>query len=346
MITASILGATGYAGEELVRILSGHPNVKLVSVTSQNYIGQNIQDVFPNLSKGIDLKCEELDICNIAPKSDLIFLSLPHGYSTVHVKEIMKYSKKVIDMGADFRLDSKDIYEKWYGVEHKSPELINESVYGLPEINKERIKTSNIIGNPGCYPTSIILGLAPALKNRLIDEESIIVDSKSGISGAGRAASVSNLFTEINGNVKAYNIAKHRHIPEINQELSKLNGREVSITFTPHVVPMSRGILSTIYCKMEDSMGLDEIIKIYSDFYQESPFVRIKGKGVYPETKWVCGSNYCDIGFAIDEYSKRLIIVSVIDNLIKGAAGQAVQNMNLMFGFHETTGLKAPGLYI
>lgn len=346
MISASIVGATGYVGEELVRILSGHEYTKIVSVTSQNYIGQKIQDVFPNLNKKIDLCCEELNIKKIGEESDIIFLSLPHGHSAAFTKDLLPYSKKVIDMGADFRFDSKDVYEEWYKVEHKAPELIEEAVYGLPELNKSKIKESKIIGNPGCYPTSIILGLAPVLTSGIVEGDSIISDSKSGISGAGRAASVGNLFSEIYGNTKAYNIAQHRHVPEINQELSKLFNSEVSITFSPHVVPQSRGILSTIYCKLKGSHSLEEILSLYNDFYKDSLFVRVMDKGVLPQTKWVCGSNYCDIGLALDKKNNRLVIVSAIDNLVKGAAGQAVQNMNIMFGLPEDTGLKAPALYL
>jgi len=346
MISASIVGATGYVGEELVRILSGHEFTKIVGVTSQHYIGQKIQDVFPNLRKKIDLCCEELDIKKIGEKSDIIFLSLPHGHSATFTKELIPYSKKVIDMGADFRFDSKDVYEEWYKVEHTAPELIGEAVYGLPEINKSKIKDARIIGNPGCYPTSIILGLAPVLKSGIVEGDSIIVDSKSGISGAGRSASVPNLFAEIYGNTKAYNIGKHRHIPEINQELSKLFNSEISITFSPHVVPQSRGILSTIYCKLKGTGSQEDILGLYRDFYKDSIFVRIMDEGVLPQTKWVCGSNYCDIGIALDKKNNRLVIVSAIDNLVKGAAGQAVQNMNIMFGLPEDTGLKAPGLYL
>lgn len=346
MIKASIVGATGYVGEELVRILCNHKHVEITGATSQNYIGQKIQDVFPNLNKKIDLCCEEFNASNIAEKSDIIFLSLPHGYSAAYTKEMEQYNKKVIDMGADFRFDSGEVYEKWYKVEHKAQDLLDAAVYGLPEINRQKIKDADIIGNPGCYPTSIILGLAPVLANKMADPGSIIIDSKSGISGAGRAANVASLFTEISGNVKPYNIAKHRHVPEINQELSKLQKEKVSVTFTPHVVPMSRGILSTIYCKMKDKLQLAQVIEAYEEFYKDDTFVRIMKEGVLPQTKWVYGSNYCDIGFAVDEENNRLVIVSAIDNLIKGAAGQAVQNMNIMFGLPENTGLEAAGLFI
>ncbi|KPU45879.1 N-acetyl-gamma-glutamyl-phosphate reductase [Oxobacter pfennigii] len=346
MISASIVGATGYVGEELVRILSTHPDTKIVGATTQNYVGQDIGDVFPSLRGRVNLVCEELNIQNIVKKSDIIFLSLPHGHSAALTKEVLSYNKKIIDMGADFRFDSKEVYEKWYGVSHALPEVLSDVVYGLPEINREKIKDANIIGNPGCYPTSIILGLAPVLENNLVETESIISDSKSAISGAGRGASVSNLFTEISGSVKAYNISKHRHTPEINQELSKLAKNDVHITFTPHVVPMSRGILSTIYCRLKNITTAEDVIGLYKEYYRGSSFVRIMNKGVYPETRWVYGSNFCDIGFEIDEYNKRLIIVSAIDNVVKGAAGQGIQNMNIMFGLPETTGLEAPGLYI
>lgn len=346
MISASIIGATGYVGEEIVRILSKHPHVKITAVTSQNYANQNIQQVYPNLNKSIDLCCEELSIPKIAESSDIIFLCLPHGHSASYTKEMMPYNKKIIDLGADFRFDTKEIYEKWYGVEHVLPGVLSQAVYGLPEINKDKIISARIIGNPGCYPTSIILGLAPVLKEKLIDTSSIISDSKSGISGAGRSANVSNLFTEINGNVKAYNIGKHRHVPEINQELSKLSGNNISITFSPHVVPMSRGILSTIYCKLNSILSVKEVLNIYKEYYKESIFVRILDEGILPQTKWVYGSNYCDIGIEIDEVNNRLVIVSAIDNLVKGAAGQAVQNMNIMFGLKENMGIDSPGLYI
>ena len=346
MVWVSVIGATGYVGEELIRLLSGHPEVQLSSITSQNFVGRSIQEVFPNLSGKVNMNCEELDIFRVAENSDIVFLSLPHGHSVVCAKEILSQGKKVIDMGADFRFDDGDIYEKWYSVIHSEHEMLNDAVYGLTEINKEKIRDASLIGNPGCYPTSIILGLAPVLSKRLVDPSYIIADSKSGISGAGKAANSSNLFTEINGNVKPYNIGSHRHIPEINQELSKLYQDEISITFTPHIVPMSRGILSTIYCKMNNSYSYDEIYSIFKEYYLDKPFVRILNKGIYPQVKWVCGSNYCDIGFEVDKQNNTLIIISAIDNLVKGAAGQAIQNMNIMYGFPENMGLEAPGLYI
>lgn len=346
MISASVVGATGYAGEELVRLLSTHPHVKLAKVTSHSSAGENIGDIYPNLSKKVNLCCEEFDAEELAKSSDVVFLSLPHGHSVEFAKELLNRGKKIIDLGADFRLDDAEVYEKWYSVVHSGRELLKEAVYGLTELNREKIKGARLIGNPGCYPTSIILGLAPVLQNRLVDPKSIISDSKSGISGAGKSAKAANLFTEISGNTKAYNIASHRHTPEINQELSKLYGGEVSITFTPHVVPMSRGILSTIYCKLKSPISLDDALQVYEDFYKNCQFIKVLKKGVLPQTKWVYGSNYCHIGLGLDEYNGRLIIVSAIDNLVKGAAGQAIQNMNVMFEIPEESGIDAPGLYL
>jgi N-acetyl-gamma-glutamyl-phosphate reductase len=346
MIWASVVGATGYVGEELVRLLGSHPHVGISCLTSQNHAGDYIQSLFPNLNGKVDMRCEEMNIFRIAEVSDIVFLSMPHGHSICCAREVLSQGKKVIDMGADFRFDSYEAYEKWYSVEHTGKDMLENAIYGLTEINNEKIKDANLVGNPGCFPTSIILGLAPVLTNRIVDPRSIIVDSKSGISGAGKSANTSNLFTEISGNVKPYNIAKHRHVPEINQELSKILGSEVSITFSPHVVPMSRGILSTIYCNLDANINADEILNMYKEYYKDKRFVKIMDKGVYPQVKWVYGSNYCHIGVEIDSVNNRLVIVSALDNLVKGAAGQAVQNMNLMYGFPEETGLEAAGLYI
>lgn len=339
MIKAGIIGATGYTGVELVRILSRHPEVQLEGLTSQSYAGQSFESVFPSSANFANMLLEPQDAGALAERCDVIFTALPHGVSMGVVEEVTQKGKKVIDLGADYRFDRVDVYEKWYKLEHKTRELASQSVYGLPELHRDEICKASVIGNPGCFPTSIILGLAPLLKNGLIDISSIISDSKSGVSGGGRGLNLAFHYPECNENFKAYNIGMHRHTPEIEQELSKLAGNDVTVSFTPHLVPMTRGILSTIYASMNKSHSVEELLELYSDFYRGEYFVRIHPKGQYPQTKWVYGSNYCDIGIAVDPRTNRIIVVSVIDNLVKGASGQAVQNMNVVFGLPEKTGL-------
>lgn len=339
MIKAGIIGATGYTGVELVRLLARRRDVELVSLTSQSYAGQGFESVFPSSAVFTDLVLEPQNAAALAERCDVIFTALPHGVSMEVVAEIVAKGKKVIDLGADYRFDNPDIYEQWYKLKHKTPDLFGKSVYGLPEIHRDKIRGAEIVGNPGCYPTSIILGLAPLLKHGLIDPATVIADSKSGVSGGGRGLNLSFHYPECNENFRAYNIGVHRHTPEIEQELEKLAGDTVTISFTPHLVPMTRGILSTVYAALVQSHSAEDILSLYREFYENDYFVRVHPAGQYPQTKWVCGSNFCDIGLAVDPRTNRVVVISAIDNLVKGASGQAVQNMNLIFGLPEKTGL-------
>ncbi|MFZ3171830.1 MAG: N-acetyl-gamma-glutamyl-phosphate reductase [Carboxydocellales bacterium] len=345
MIKASIIGATGYTGAELVRILARHPEVELVALTSQSYVGQEISQVFPHLKPLTTLLCSEQDVPKVARESDVIFTALPHGLSVPIVQEAIANGAKVIDLGADFRLDDIAEYQHWYKVEHLAPGLLAEAVYGLPEINREKIASARVVGNPGCYPTSVVLGLAPLLKTGLVKHDSIIIDAKSGVSGAGRGLSLGIHYSECNDSIKAYNVGGHRHIPEIEQELTKLAGAKVSISFTPHLVPMTRGMLSTIYGSLTKGVTAQEVQQLYTSFYAAEPFVQVLPLGELPQTKWCSGSNYCFIGLVVDPRVNRVVVLSALDNLVKGASGQAVQNMNLMFGLPETCGLEFAGLY-
>ncbi|MBF0118974.1 MAG: N-acetyl-gamma-glutamyl-phosphate reductase [Desulfobacterales bacterium] len=339
MIRVGIAGATGYTGAELVRILSNHPNVKITILTSRQNKGVPFDRVFPAMSGICDLICEEFSITKICDNSDVVFMALPHKLPMGYAPEILKAGKKVIDLSADFRFNDPAKYEKYYEP-HVAKELLKDSVYGLCEIYFEKIKDANLIGNPGCYPTTVLLPLIPLLKSKLIDKNSIIVDSKSGVSGAGRSPSLTSLYCEATESFKAYKIGNHRHTPEMEEILSKEAGENVSITFTPHLVPMSRGMLSTIYATLSDGIKSSHIRDCLSSFYKARPFIRIKPDGMAPDTLHVRGTNYCDIGFKLDERKNRIIIISVIDNLVKGASGQAVQNMNIMFGIDEACSLK------
>ncbi|WP_066638004.1 N-acetyl-gamma-glutamyl-phosphate reductase [Desulfolucanica intricata] len=345
MIKACIIGATGYAGAELVRILSLHPETEITAITSQSYAGQPFWEVYPHLYKYIDLTCEEMDLSKLIAGADVIFMALPHGHAMPVAKEALSYNKKIIDLGADFRIDDSQVYEEWYKVKHTAVELLPEAVYGLPEINREKIKQARVLANPGCYPTSVVLGLAPLLDRGLIEADSIIIDSKSGVSGAGRGVSLNTHYSEVNENIKAYNVGVHRHTPEIEQELSKISGQKITISFTPHLTPMIRGILSTIYGKLKPGAAEFDLRQLYREFYKNEPFIRVLPEGMLPKTKAVTGSNHCDISIVKDDRTGRVVVLSAIDNLIKGAAGQAVQNMNLMYNLHETTGLEFPGIY-
>ena len=344
-IKVSIIGATGYTGAELVRILSRHPEVELVSLTSRSYAGMSLREIYPHLHKYSHLVCEEINIQKLMDTSDVIFIALPHGHAMPAALEAARRGKKVVDLGADFRFTDYRVYEKWYKVEHEAKKLLSDAVYGLPEVNREKIKGARLVANPGCYPTSAVLALAPLLKNKLIDTGSIVIDSKSGVSGAGRGLSLGTHFCEVNENFKAYSVAAHRHTPEIEQELSKIAGEEITVTFTPHLLPITRGILSTVYAKPLSAVGKDEVRKLYLDFYKDEFFVRVLADGVFPQTKWVSGTNHCDIGVTVDSRTGRIIIISAIDNLVKGASGQAVQNMNIICGLPEDTALAGPGLY-
>lgn len=344
MIKAAIFGASGYTGQELTRILSVHPEVELVAITSRRFAGKSVAEVFPSLQGFTSLKYQNAtpaQICNIC---DIVFLALPHGVSMGIAPEFIRAGKKVIDLSADYRLRDLKTYEKWYG-KHTSAKLLKKAVYGIPELYRQQIRKAEFIANPGCYPTSIILGLAPALKKKILDVSTIIADSASGVSGAGREPLTGSLFCEVDGGFKAYKVGKHRHLPEIEQELNALAGKKFAISFTPHLLPVKRGILSTIYAKMKKKIGLSELHSLYCSFYAGEKFVRICPEGIYPNISSVGGSNYCDIGLAIDPRTNNIIIMAAIDNLIKGAAGQAVQNMNIVCGFAEDSGLQNPPLY-
>lgn len=345
MIKVSIIGATGYTGVELLRFLSRHPEAEIVGLTSQSYAGQAFTDIFPSARRFTELLCEEQDPARLADKSDVVFTALPHGVSMEVAAAVVEHGKKVIDLGADYRFDDVKVYEEWYKVEHKTPDLAVEAVYGLPEIRRAEIRKARIVGNPGCYPTSITLGLAPLLKNKLVDTKTVIIDSKSGVSGGGRGLNLAFHYAECNENFKAYNIGVHRHTPEIEQELSKLAGEKLIVSFTPHLVPMTRGILSTIYASLHNTTSPDELLALYREFYKDEYFVRIMDQGQYPQTKWVAGANFCDIGLTVDPRTNRVVVVSAIDNLVKGASGQAIQNMNILFGLPEKTGLEYPGMW-
>ena len=339
MIKAGIIGATGYAGNELARLLLGHKEVEVAWYGSRSYIDQKYADVYQNFFKLVDAKCMDDNMAALADEVDVIFTATPQGLCASLVNEEILSKAKVIDLSADFRIKDVKTYEKWYGIEHKSPQFIEEAVYGLCEVNREDIKGARLIANPGCYTTCSILTAYPLAKEGLIDMDTLIIDAKSGTSGAGRGAKVPNLYCEVNENMKAYGVATHRHTPEIEEQLGYASGKEVVINFTPHLVPMNRGILATEYAKLTKDVTWEEVKAVYDKYYANEKFVRVLEKDVYPETKWVEGSNYVDIGFKIDPRTNRIIMMGAIDNLVKGAAGQAVQNMNLIFGLPESEGL-------
>jgi N-acetyl-gamma-glutamyl-phosphate reductase len=334
-----IIGATGYTGVELLRLLLLHPEVEVTAITSQKYAGVSIDQVFPSLMKHLPLKCEELSIDPICRKTDFIFTAVPHKTAMEVVPSFYRQGKKIVDLSADFRFKNVDVYEKWYQ-KHTSAELLPESVYGLPELHREKIQNAKIVGNPGCYPTGALIGLIPLVKEGLISLEGIVVDSKSGVSGAGRDVVLGSLFSEVNEGVKAYKIFAHRHTPEIEQELSQLVQKEIQITFVPHLIPMDRGILSTLYVRLFKKLKTEELLSVFEDYYRKEPFIRIYPKGKLPNTKDVRGSNFCDMGTMVSEANDRAVVVTAIDNLVKGASGEAVQNMNIMLGYPETMGLK------
>ncbi|MBM7869555.1 N-acetyl-gamma-glutamyl-phosphate reductase [Clostridium pascui] len=339
MINVGIMGATGYAGEQLAWILNNHSKVNIKFLNSHNYADMNYDEIYKNYYGFLDEVCVSTEEAfNRLNLIHVLFIALPHGKSFEITKKALELGVKVIDLGADFRLDSEDVYKNWYGIKHEYSSALKDSVYGLCELNRECIKKTNILANPGCYPTASILALAPLLKHKLIDSKNIIIDAKSGVSGAGRAAKIDSLFAECNESIKAYGIGSHRHTPEIEQELSKVFGEDIMISFTPHLVPMNRGILATCYSNLIDNLSTEELMNIYREFYKDEYFVKIVNES--PETRWVRGSNLCHIGIKVDERTNRVIVVSAIDNLVKGAAGQAVQNMNIMFDLKETTGLE------
>ncbi len=340
-----IIGSTGYAGAEIVRLLYSHPEAEIVWYGSRSYIDKNFASVFGNMFKLVPDVCKGENIKELAETVDVIFTATPEGYCATLVSEEVLSKTKIIDLSADFRIKDVATYEKWYGIEHASPEFIDEAVYGLCEINREAVKNARLIANPGCYPTCSFLSIYPLLKEGVIDRNTIIIDAKSGTSGAGRGAKVNNLYCEVNESIKAYGVAKHRHTPEIEEQLSYVAGDDVLINFTPHLVPMNRGILVTAYATLTKKITEDEVRDIYHKYYDDEFFVRVLDKGVCPETRWVEGSNFADVNAIVDERTGRVIMMGAIDNVVKGAAGQAIQNMNIMFGLAENTGLNFAPLF-
>ncbi|MBI3752568.1 MAG: N-acetyl-gamma-glutamyl-phosphate reductase [Deltaproteobacteria bacterium] len=348
MMKVAILGGSGYTGFELLRILANHPQAEVIAVTSRQRKGEKVEKVFPGLKNIANLTFEDPANFNAILKADIIFSALPHHASMEIVPNLLKNRKKVIDLSADFRLKDAKVYEAWYG-KHTAKGLLKKAVYGLPELYREKVKDAALVANPGCYPTGAILGLAPLIKESIIDTGSIIIDSKSGVSGAGRAALLDTSFAEVNEGFKAYKVGEHRHTPEIEQGLSLIAGKNIKITFTPHLLPVNRGILSTIYASLKRARGKGQgarIFNIYKKYYKDEFFIRIMPEGAFPNISQVKGSNFCDIGFKIDERTGRLIVITAIDNLVKGASGQAVQNMNIMGNIPETTGLITPPLSV
>ena len=347
MVKVGIIGATGYAGNELVRILLGHKDVEIVWLGSRSYIDQNYSDVYRNMFKLVDAKCMDDNMEQLANEVDVIFTATPQGLCASLVNDDILSKVKIIDLSADFRLKNVDIYEKWYKLEHKSPQYIDEAVYGLCEINRDKVtKDTRIIANPGCYTTTSILTLYPLVKEGIINPDTIIIDAKSGTSGAGRGAKVANLFCEVNESMKAYGVGTHRHTPEIEEQLGYACGRDdLKLIFTPHLVPMNRGILVTAYVNLAKDVTYEDVKAAYDKYYDKEYFVRVLPKDVCPETRWVEGGNFVDIGFKIEPRTNRIIAMGALDNLVKGAAGQAVQNMNLLFGFDEAEGLKMAPMF-
>lgn len=339
MIKVGIVGATGYVGTELIRILINNPMVDIRYITSESYEGSSYSDIYENYRDVFTKDCQRKDLEKIAEDVDVIFMSLPHGLVSKELNDSILKKTKVIDISADYRLKDKDVYEQWYNTKHESPKLLKEAVYGLCEKNRKDIKEARLVANPGCYPTSSILSLMPLLEENIIERNSIIIDAKSGVTGAGRGTNLATHFPECNETTKAYSIGSHRHIPEIEEQLGVL------VSFTPHLVPMNRGILTTSYVNLKENLDYKDIKNIYEKHYKDEYFIRLTKEGVFPETKWVKGSNFCDIGFKVDKRTNRIIVVGAIDNMVKGAAGQAVQNMNIMFGLKENTGLKDISLF-
>jgi N-acetyl-gamma-glutamyl-phosphate reductase len=345
MIKVFICGGSGYTGGELLRILINHPGVTVTGVTSERSAGKSVTDLFPNLHHYSRLRYEPLNVSKIVDKAEVFFMALPHAESQEAVDFLFRRGKKVIDLSADYRLKNPKVYETWYKVPHRFQQNLKKAVYGLPEIYRNKIKRARLIANPGCYPTGALLGLMPAVKHALIDVTYLIIDAKSGTSGAGRKADISVSFCEVNEGFKAYAVGTHRHTPEVEQELSFLSGKEIAVTFTPHLLPVDRGILTTIYAPLAKKISGEEVEKIYRNAYKNEPFVRVLEYGVYPNIKNVRGTNFCGVGLKLNESTNTLIIVTAIDNLVKGASGQAVHNMNIMLGFDEKTALENMALF-
>lgn len=341
MIKAGIIGATGYAGSELVRILTSHPEAEITYLGSHSYAGKKYSDIYPFFYGICDMVLSEDSVEKAAEECDVLFLALPHGIASSHVNENVLSKCFVIDLGADYRLHDADVYEAWYKTEHKSKDLLEKAVYGLPELHRDEIKKTRLVANPGCYTTCSILTLYPLVKNGLIDNDTIVIDAKSGTSGAGRSEKTANLFCEVNESIKAYSVAGHRHTPEIEQELSLAAGSDIVLDFTPHLVPMQRGILSTCYAKLKEGVSEEDVSRAYHTAYDGEAFIRLAS--YLPETRFVRNTNRVDIAWKINRRTGRITALGAIDNLVKGASGQAVQNMNILFGLAETAGLEAAG---
>ena len=344
MIKIGIAGASGYTGLELIRLLVGHPGVELTVLTSETFQGQNIAEVFPSLNGIVDLELRPLDN-NIAKDCQVLFLALPHTMAMSKLPDYLQSDCKIIDLSADYRLKDPKAYTDWYSVTHTNPELLEKAVYGLPELHRQAIQSAQLVANPGCYPTSVVLALAPLLKTDWVDLDSIISDSKSGVSGAGRKPSLTTHYAEVNEGVSPYSLADHRHTPEMEQELSTLAGKPMRLTFSPHLIPMTRGMLSTVYINLNQTITDEKLVEHYRNFYKGESFIRVLNPGSFASSQHVLSSNFCDIGLKVDSRNQRLIITSALDNLIKGASGQAVQNMNIILDLDEKTGLMAPAIF-
>jgi len=345
MRRVAIAGASGYTGAELLRLLLQHPLTKVVALTAETHANQPIGKVFPNLAGFLDLTCLALDTAKLAAEAEFIFLALPHKTSMAVGADLIQRGTRVLDLSADYRLKDVAAYPRWYGVEHVAPHLLKEAAYGLPELHRAEIADARLVAVPGCYPTGAVLGLAPLIAEGLVDPDSVIIDAISGVSGAGRKADLPLHYSEINESLKAYGVGTHRHTPEIEQELSRLAGREVTVSFTPHLAPLTRGILTTITASLQSQRRAADLLPLYRKYYHAAPFVRVLAEKQLPETKHVLHSNFCDIGLVSDARTGRVIVVTAIDNLVKGAAGQAVQCLNLMAGLDERAGLWIPGLF-
>lgn len=346
MLRVGIVGVSGYGGGELARILTRHPGVELTYLSSETYKNLDITNALPNLRGIFSAECFPYDPARAVETCDIIFMAQHHGWAMKEAEHLLNAGIMLIDLSADFRLRDPKEYEQWYGLPHSASHLIAKAVYGLPEINKRKITGARLLANPGCYPTGAIIAVAPLLVNKLVDPDSIVIDSKSGVSGAGRSSfKLDYHFPELNESLSAYNVGVHRHTPEIEQELAVLAGRPLTVTFTPHLVPITRGILTTAYANLLTTCTTEGIISLYNDYYHESPFVIVLDAGRYPSTKHTFGSNFCHVGIKVDTRTNRVIVLTALDNLVKGMAGTAVQNMNLMYGFDERTALDIPGVF-
>ncbi len=345
MLNAAVVGATGYTGVELVRLLLRHPQVNISALTSRQYANESFAKIFPSLAGHLDITCTEFDAAELVSKKvDIVFTAVPHKTAMEVIPSLLEQNIRVVDLSADYRLRDAAVYEQWYQP-HTSPDLLKAAVYGLPELYRSKIGSANLVANPGCYPTSIAVAMAPLIHGNLIKSDGLIFDSKSGASGAGRSAKTSSLFCEVNEGFKAYAVSSHRHTPEIEQTLSELSGAPVTVNFTPHLLPLNRGILSTCYAMMQTATTQAHVNAAFETYYAKEPFVRLCRNGSLPDTAYVRGSNFVDLGWIVDNRTGRIIVVSAIDNLVKGAAGQAIQNMNIMFGLDESAGLAVVPLY-